>query len=588
MAWTVTAGAVTTGTDTSMETAAPSGVTSGDLLVLVAMVETAVTISTPTGWTSRATGANGNSSVRLRVLERIADGGADDTPTVTAGGGVGNWQTVILRIQGQKVTSPFDTSPAVNTNNTGTTPTLPTLNTAEAAELLIAAVITPAANVTGNPSGYGSPVVQSEPVASTMVVYTREVGAAGSYGGETVTLEVSSASVLALLAYKVEIVNSVPVITSDGGGASATLYVNEGTTTVTTVAANGTPTPTFSKSGDDTADFAIDANTGVLTFSPAPDYDSPTDADTNSVYLVTVTATNSEGSDSQDLTVVVNPMYTGVTPDAPLDDAKYFYRFLADHVAGNTQYANHGTRDEPLVLGLSYATEGVDPDWAADGTIGNHLVLVQTVGSESFVRASCPAAVLDTDFTLAIRVRMNTINDLQNLFNVMAANEIDKTIFLHIQADNTIEGRVWDGTTNSQVEVLSTTELTTSATFNLVLTWEGATKTIRLYINGVQEDSNISTNARRTRGTAGYLYWPLDVTINPLACKLFRCLFTDRKWSDAEVLALETSWAWTTDAATDPGAGGGDSEQTLINAAGLPQGAVDIGQSVIHAAGLPL
>ena len=60
-----------------------------------------------------------------------------------------------------------------------------------------------------------------------------------------------------------------PVITSDGGGASATVSVAENTTAVTTVVAtdgDGT-TPTYAITGGaDAALFTIDANTGALAF----------------------------------------------------------------------------------------------------------------------------------------------------------------------------------------------------------------------------------------------------------------------------------------------------------------------------------
>ena len=48
--------------------------------------------------------------------------------------------------------------------------------------------------------------------------------------------------------------------------------------------------------GADQAKFDIDASSGVLTFKDAPDHENPTDADSNNVYLVTVTATGGTGA----------------------------------------------------------------------------------------------------------------------------------------------------------------------------------------------------------------------------------------------------------------------------------------------------
>ena len=48
--------------------------------------------------------------------------------------------------------------------------------------------------------------------------------------------------------------------------------------------------------GADQAKFDIGATSGVLTFKDAPDHENPTDADSNNVYLVTVTATGGTGA----------------------------------------------------------------------------------------------------------------------------------------------------------------------------------------------------------------------------------------------------------------------------------------------------
>jgi VCBS repeat-containing protein len=76
--------------------------------------------------------------------------------------------------------------------------------------------------------------------------------------------------------------------------------------------------------GADAALFTIDANSGVLTFLSAPDFENPTDADANNVYLVQVTVTDGGGlTDVQDLAVTVTDVNeapsitTSATPSAP-------------------------------------------------------------------------------------------------------------------------------------------------------------------------------------------------------------------------------------------------------------------------------
>ena len=58
-------------------------------------------------------------------------------------------------------------------------------------------------------------------------------------------------------------------------------------------------------SSDDNNFFTIDQNTGVLTFKSAPDFETPTDADGDNNYEVTVYATDVDGTSQQVITVTV-------------------------------------------------------------------------------------------------------------------------------------------------------------------------------------------------------------------------------------------------------------------------------------------
>ena len=106
----------------------------------------------------------------------------------------------------------------------------------------------------------------------------------------------------------------IPTITSNGGGDSAVIELNEGSTAVTDVTT--TPANGFSEgngftyslnAGDDADKFNIDANTGVISFKSAPDFENPSDADGNNVYFANVFVQDPTGaSDSQFLSIVVN------------------------------------------------------------------------------------------------------------------------------------------------------------------------------------------------------------------------------------------------------------------------------------------
>jgi hypothetical protein len=85
-------------------------------------------------------------------------------------------------------------------------------------------------------------------------------------------------------------VNDAPVITSNGGGASASISVAENSTAVTTIiATDADPGSTLSYTivgGADASKFVI--NGGALAFTSAPNFESPTDAGGNNIYDVTV------------------------------------------------------------------------------------------------------------------------------------------------------------------------------------------------------------------------------------------------------------------------------------------------------------
>ncbi|MEJ0059363.1 MAG: PKD domain-containing protein [Terricaulis sp.] len=130
-------------------------------------------------------------------------------------------------------------------------------------------------------------------------------------GDHTITLRVTDAAGIARdSAVTLTIAASAaPVISSDGGGATASVNVAENTTAVTTVVAtdaNLNDTVTYALSGADAALFTLDASTGVLTFNAAPDHETPADAGGDNIYNVTVTASdNGALTDTQDIAITV-------------------------------------------------------------------------------------------------------------------------------------------------------------------------------------------------------------------------------------------------------------------------------------------
>ena len=104
--------------------------------------------------------------------------------------------------------------------------------------------------------------------------------------------------------------NDAPVITSDGGGDTATVSISENSTLVTTLTATDVDASlqlTYSFAGGaDASLFQIDSVTGVLSFVTAPDFETPVDTGGDNAYEVVVQVSDgSDGVDTQTIAVTV-------------------------------------------------------------------------------------------------------------------------------------------------------------------------------------------------------------------------------------------------------------------------------------------
>jgi len=106
------------------------------------------------------------------------------------------------------------------------------------------------------------------------------------------------------IAVTVSNVNEDPVITS---AANASAVENQATVTIVTSADVDGGTPTYSITGGaDAALFSINSVNGALTFNAAPDFETPTDAEADNVYEVTVqVADGNGGANTQAVTITV-------------------------------------------------------------------------------------------------------------------------------------------------------------------------------------------------------------------------------------------------------------------------------------------
>ena len=115
--------------------------------------------------------------------------------------------------------------------------------------------------------------------------------------------------------------NSAPNILDPGA-----LSILEGATSVTTLSATDADSDslTFSIiSSDDQSLFTI-TSAGVLSFTAPPDFEMPSNANADNVYLLSVQVSDGALSDNQSLTVTVTDAFEGRVVDAPIAGAAVF------------------------------------------------------------------------------------------------------------------------------------------------------------------------------------------------------------------------------------------------------------------------
>ena len=143
-------------------------------------------------------------------------------------------------------------------------------------------------------------------------------------GPDTLTLtssDTGSATDLDTVTITVNSVNDAPVITSDGGGAIATVNLTENQTAVTTITSTDVDggVPTYSiVGGPDAVLFTLNGTTGALTFNAGPNFEAPVDAGANNVYNVTVqVADGNGGTDLQAFSIMVTDVNEALPPTTP-------------------------------------------------------------------------------------------------------------------------------------------------------------------------------------------------------------------------------------------------------------------------------
>ena len=138
----------------------------------------------------------------------------------------------------------------------------------------------------------------------------------------TVTASDGTLADTAAITVNLNNLNDAPTITSNGGGVTASVGIQENTTAVTTVTSTDVDggVPVYSiVGGVDAARFTINGGSGILMFTVAPDFEAPTDVGANNLYDVTIQVDDSAGgTDTQTITITIADVAEGVPPTTPL------------------------------------------------------------------------------------------------------------------------------------------------------------------------------------------------------------------------------------------------------------------------------
>ncbi|MFM9912173.1 MAG: cadherin domain-containing protein [Methylophilaceae bacterium] len=255
-----------------------------------------------------------------------------------------------------------------------------------------------------------------------------DVGANNIYN---VTVTVSDGTLADLQAISVSVtnVNETPTITSNGAGASASISVAENGTAVTTVTAtdpDASPTLSYSIIGGlDASQFSINSSTGVLTFMAAPNFEVPTDSNTNNIYHVDVQVSDGALTDTQTINVTV----TNVN-EAPTISSGSTASVAENSTAVMTVVAS----DPDASTTLTYALSGVDAtkfSISAGGVItflsAPNFEVPTDVGTDNIYNVTVTVSDGTLTASQAIAVTVTNVNEVPTVTSAASASVAENT-----------------------------------------------------------------------------------------------------------------------------------------------------------------
>jgi hypothetical protein len=270
------------------------------------------------GWGGGAGGSGGGGSA-LRAFDSKANSGNAGTNGLGAGGGGGNnggSGRIVLRYLADS-TAPTITGPS---SATGATSSISISENSTSVH-----TFTANESVTWSKSGTDGSFF-SISAGGVVTITSRNFESPADTGGDNTYVVVITATDGAsnttsqTLTVTITNVNEAPTITINSSNATHAITQAENSTSITTYTATDVDAGaslSFSVSGTDAADFAINSSSGVLTFVSAPDFEAPADSDVNNQYVVVITVSDGALSDSQTLTVTITNANESASVTAP-------------------------------------------------------------------------------------------------------------------------------------------------------------------------------------------------------------------------------------------------------------------------------
>ena len=244
----------------------------------------------------------------------------------------------------------------------------------------------------------------------------------------TITVSDGANQVSQSLAITVTNVNEAPAFAS----ASVNLNTDENDASFThTVDAADDPdsgqTLAYQLGGDDAADFNFDSSTRALSFKQTPDFESPTDQNTDNAYQITITASDGEYQTTQAITITVTNV----------EESPYFHS-TTDHVEITEDPATEGTASPVLALSIQAADDeddlastslnfvisgGADSDKFSLTAVNNNSANLSFVTSPDFDNPH--DSNLDSNYSLTIQVTDSSGDQAQHdvIVQVLGVND---------------------------------------------------------------------------------------------------------------------------------------------------------------------